>query len=351
MRTVAAPITLELVDPTGFPAWDERIATHPEATVFHTAAWARVLSGTYGYIPTYFAAIESDRLVGLLPVMEVRSWLTGTRGVSLPFTDDCSPILSDGLVWPEAIRPVLERAEARGWRTLEIRGRRSGMTDLPASEVYLAHVLDLTPGAKTLDARYRPNVRRNIRRSEKAGATVLHDRTPEGMKEFYRLNCLTRREHGLPPQPLRFFEAVREQLLDKGYGTLLLARFNGKAIAGAIFLHFGGKAIYKYGASDRRFQAVRANNLVFREGIRMLCARGNRTLSFGRTDLHHDGLRDFKLSWGAEEKRLEYVCYDVRSGSWLSGRRARCVPVRRMVKFMPLQILRLVGNFAYRHAG
>lgn len=351
MRVAVGTFALDPVDPTSVHDWDERIAAHPDATVFHTAAWARVLSSTYGYLPTYFVAIESDRLIALFPVMEIRSWLTGTRGVSLPFTDECAPILPGEMGWAEAVRPVIRRAQARGWKTLEFRGRGRGMGDIPGSVEYLTHVLDLTPGEEAIAARYRPNVKRNIRQSENEGVMVADDGTPEGVREFYRLNCFTRREHGLPPQPAKFFESLREHVLEKGLGTLLLARYRGNAIAGAIFLHFGGKAIYKYGASDRRYRHLRANNLVFREGIRILCRKGIRALSFGRTDLHHHGLRQFKLSWGAGERRLQYACYDVRSECWLSKPTTRGTSMRGMFTRMPLPLLRLVGNIAYRHVG
>jgi hypothetical protein len=341
---------LEVVDPTGTPGWDERLARHPEATVFHTAAWARVLSETYGYIPTYFTAMEEDRLVALLPFMEIRSWVTGTRGVSLPFTDECPPILPDGMPFDEAAREVISRAVSRRWRTIEYRGR--GMGHLPASAEYLTHELDLTPGEEALFAGYRSNVQRNIRKAEKGGISVVSDPRPGGVREFYRLNCLTRREHGLPPQPIRFLENLRSHVLAKGLGTLLLARHEGRAVAGAVFLHFAGKAVYKYGASDRRSQELRPNNLVFREGIRELCGKGVRTLSFGRTDLDHEGLRQFKLSWGAVEKTLQYVKYDVSSKTYLSSKKSRvAIPWESAMSRLPLPLLRLIGRVAYRHMG
>jgi hypothetical protein len=344
-------IFLEPVDPLTHPGWDDLVAGHPDATVFHTAAWARVLSTTYRYQPTYFASMEKNHFIALLPLMEIRSWLTGTRGVSLPFTDECLPILPEGMSWVKAVGPVIDRAERRGWKTLEIRGLGRIMGDLPASGEYLTHALDLTAGEEELFAGYRTNVQRNIRKAKRAGIMVMDDRTPAGLREFYRLNCLTRREHGLPPQPVRFFESLGKNVVGKDLGTLLLARYQGRTIAGAVFLHFGGKAIYKYGASDRRYQQLRANNLLFHEGIRALCRRGIRTLSFGRTDVHHEGLRQFKLSWGAEENRLQYVHYDVRSKSWLSNKKARGLSLGSMITRMPLPILRLVGSIAYRHAG
>jgi CelD/BcsL family acetyltransferase involved in cellulose biosynthesis len=343
---------LEVVDPTRSPGWDELLGSHPDTNIFHTAAWARVLSGTYGYLPTYFTAREEGRLIALLPFMEIRSWLTGTRGVSLPFTDECTPILPDGMPFDEAAREVISRAEFRQWKTIEFRGRARGMGNLPASAEYLTHELDLTPGEEVVFSRFRPNVQRNIRKAEREGISVAPDSTPAGVREFYRLNCMTRREHGLPPQPARFFENLRSDVMEKGFGTLFLARHKGNAVAGAVFLCFAGKAIYKYGASDRRYQVLRPNNLVFREGIRDLCGKGVRTLSFGRTDLHHEGLRQFKLSWGAVERTLEYARYDVTSRVYLSTKKHRATtPWESTVSKLPLPVLRLIGRMAYRHVG
>jgi hypothetical protein len=349
---VAVANRLEVVDPTRFSGWDERLSCHPDATVFHATAWARVLTDTYAYLPAYFAFIEKDRLVGLLPFMEIRSWITGTRGVSLPFTDECAPILPHGIGFEEAMSRVIVVAESRGWRTVEIRGRAPGMENLPVSTEYLSHDLDLTGGESLLFSRYRRNVHRNIRKAEREGVAVSDDKTPEELREFYHLNCLTRREHGLPPQPIRFFEHLREHVLEKGLGFLLMARHKKKAIAGALFLLSGGKAIFKYGASDRRYQAFRPNNLVFRDAIRLLCGKGVRTLSFGRTDFGHEGLRQFKLSWGTTETRVQYVKYDVRSKSYLGGTPTRqSTSWKRSMSMLPIPVLRIIGNVAYRHIG
>ena len=345
-------ISLELADPSGDPGWDQLLAGHPETTVFHTAAWARVLSSSYGYQPFYFRAIDKGKLSALLPFMEIRSWVTGTRGASLPFTDECPPILPVGTSFNEAMDHVIALAKSRGWKTVEIRGRGPGMGNLPASAEYLSHDLDLTGGETSLLSRCRPNVQRNIRKAEREGISVSEDRTPEGLREFYHLNCLTRREHGLPPQPIRFFEHLREHVLEKGLGFLMMARHKKKPVAGALFLLFGGKAIFKYGASDRRFQAFRANNLVFRDVIQLLCRKGVRTLSLGRTGLHHDGLRQFKLSWGTTETRLQYVKYDIRSKTYLTADQSLWeTRWKKTVAKLPLSVLRIIGSVAYRHAG
>jgi len=67
------------VDPLERADWDDLVAAHPQSTIFHSGGWARVLRDTYGHRPFYMARFEGKRLAGLLPVMEVSSWLTGRR--------------------------------------------------------------------------------------------------------------------------------------------------------------------------------------------------------------------------------------------------------------------------------
>lgn len=339
----------ELLNPLAEPEWDDLVAAHPRCSFFHSAAWARVLSNSYGYTPLYLAAVTDGKLSGLIPFMEIRSPFTGTRGVSLPFADGCDFFLPEGVSFEQAIQTVIDVAHSRRWKTFELRGRVPGMETVPAYKEYYCHVLDLSPGEHPLFSRFRENVQRNIRKVERERVTVQEDASPSGLRQFYRLNCITRRRHGLPPQPFRFFESLRDHVLSQAKGMLLLARHEGNCISGAVFLHFKGNVIFKYGASDRRFQHLRANNLVLWQGIRHSCSSGFGSLSFGRTDLGQDGLRRFKRSWGCAESRLKYSRFDVRSRSWCDEKKPSNVPWRSVLTRMPIPVLRALGTVAYRH--
>ena len=43
----------ELVNPLTENSWEKIITMHRDATIFHSAAWARVLVDTYGHRPCY----------------------------------------------------------------------------------------------------------------------------------------------------------------------------------------------------------------------------------------------------------------------------------------------------------
>jgi lipid II:glycine glycyltransferase (peptidoglycan interpeptide bridge formation enzyme) len=105
---------------------------------------------------------------------------------------------------------------------------------------------------------------------------------------------MTRKEHGLPPQPFHFFKKIHDHIISKNLGVVVLASFDRENVAGAIYFHIGEKAVFKYGASDKKFQHLRANNLVMWEAIKWYSQNGYRSLCFGRTEPENQGLLQFK---------------------------------------------------------
>ncbi|HDL53306.1 MAG TPA: GNAT family N-acetyltransferase [Proteobacteria bacterium] len=342
---------LQIINPLEIPEWDDMIAQHPDATIFHTSSWARVLSESYGYRPLYFTKIESGELKALVPMMEVKSFITGKRGVSLPFTDYCPPLLTEGYDL-EAIFPQLVRfGEKSGWKYVELRGTHGDILNAVPSTTYLTHTLPLSEDADRIRSGFRNSTVRNIKRAVKEGVEVTMDATLPGMKEFYRLNCMTRKEHGLPPQPFYFFRNLHRHIISRGSGTVFLGSYQGKTVAAVVCLQFGKKAVYKYGASDRRFLATRANNLVMWKAIKHYGSTGFETFCFGRTEPENSGLSQFKAGWGTEEGNISYLRFDLHRKDFI-----RQVPGTRnwhnqVFSKMPIPTLNMVGKLLYRHMG
>lgn len=340
---------MRMANPLEDPAWDELAVSHPDYTFFSGNAWARVLCDTYGYHPCYIVARDGKRLAGMLPVMEVRSWLTGTRGVSLPFTDECPPLTSDSATSQMLLAQLTEYGRDRGWKYWECRGIRDMPTGTPVASTYFGHVLNLTPGEGRLFERFKTTVRTAIRKAEQAGVQVETSRTWDALRTFYTLHCGTRRKHGLPPQPLRFFRNIHEHVLARNLGTVVIARHQQRPIAGAVFFRLGTKAIYKYGASDEAFLDLRGNNLAMWHAIQWYARSGCESFHFGRTDANADGLRRFKLGWGATEEAISYVRYDYRAGSYVSAAGKVFRWRGKVASRLPLPVLRALGVLLYRH--
>lgn len=325
------------------------MAAHPGSSFFHGAAWARVLHETYGHQPVYFCRFANGRLEELLPVMEVFSPCIGRRGVSLPFTDCCSALKTGGRSIGMLYEVAMDYGRGRRWRYLECRGNDSDWTGTSPSLGFYGHEIALRPGPEALFKNCESAVRRGIKKAEAAGLSAEFANSPESMRAFYALHCRTRRRHGVPPQPFRFFENIQRHALAQGLGGVEVVRFEGRAVAAAVFFHSGSRVHYKFGASDLDFQPVRPNNLLMWEAIKRYAAAGFETLHLGRTSLANEGLRRFKLGFGAVEERIEYSKYDFRKRRFVEDTDRAEGPLNNLFRWLPLPLLRFAGQALYPH--
>jgi hypothetical protein len=75
--------------------WLELVKKHPASSVFHSAEWLSALNLAYDYEPVVYTTCEpSAELVSGIVFCKVRSWFTGRRLVSLPFSDHCDPLVT-----------------------------------------------------------------------------------------------------------------------------------------------------------------------------------------------------------------------------------------------------------------
>jgi hypothetical protein len=339
-----------ILNPLDDPEWNDLLFTAGPGTFFHSAAWAKVLVDAYGYTPHYFTSIQKGKLSGLIPVMGIHSYLTGKRGVALPFSDSCEPLADDLEIFDELLKYATAHGRKSGWKYIEIRGGHRFLGKKPSCAQHYVHHLDLTGNEAKISGRFKPSTRRNIRMAEKEGIQVKIERSIESIAAYYKLNCGTRRHHGLPPQPWFFFSKLYEYVIALGKGFVALASYQNKLVAGAIFTVYRDQAIYKYGASDRHYHHLRPNNLVMWEAIRWCCRNAIRRFSFGRTEPENVGLLQYKRNWGSVEEIIPYFRLDVQKGIFVASAGGPKSSYR-LFKKLPQSILRMVGDMLYRHVG
>ncbi|MCK5171116.1 MAG: hypothetical protein KAQ75_14655 [Bacteroidales bacterium] len=151
----------EIINPIEYPNWNKLLLTNENYSFFHTSGWANALCESYKYKPLYFTEIENDKLTGLLPVMEVSSSLTGKRGVSLPFTDQCQPIAKNENHFRQIFKKVIQHGKNAGWKIIEVKGGKEYLQGKIPSETYLTHSLDLTYPEQEIFSTFKSSTKRN----------------------------------------------------------------------------------------------------------------------------------------------------------------------------------------------
>src|SRR5262249_32668096 len=149
--------------------------------------------------------------------MEISSPWTGRRGVSLPFTDVCGSLQSEGRDYGTLFELAKEHGGHRGWKYFEYRNSRRVSGDASPSLAFHGHTIDIMAGEDAIYQKLESAVRRGIRKAQNAGLQVEFTDTIESVRVFYNLHCRNRRRHGLPPQPVRFFERIAEHMLAPGH--------------------------------------------------------------------------------------------------------------------------------------
>ena len=320
-------------------------------SIFHSSAWAKVLKESYGYNPFYFVSIESGQISLLMPFMDVVSPLTGKRGVSLPFTDRCEPFFHRKELLKAAVERALDFAKEARWKYIEWRDAGYFPEELSCWEFYYTHDLNLMRAESELFSSFKDSNRRSIKKAIKEGVSIKIGYSLNSLKSFYRLNCMTRKRHGIPPQPFIFFKKVFESIISKGYGIVVTAFHSNSLVASSIFFNFGRNAIYKYGASDMKYQNLRPNNLIMWEAIKWYRNQGYETFNFGRTEFDNHGLLHFKRLWGANECLLKYYRYDFKKKMFLRKPSKEGYFARRYLARVPNSILSVIGRLLYKHVG
>jgi lipid II:glycine glycyltransferase (peptidoglycan interpeptide bridge formation enzyme) len=337
------------MDPTVEPAWDRWIEAYPEGSFFHGSAWAAVLKQTYRHRPAYLVVRSEGDGRALWPIMELNGGLTGRRGVSLPFTDLCEPLVATTMQGEELLSAALETGRSRHWRYFEFRGGQRHFPAIRPAYSCFTHTLPLCRETDLLLRRCGGSVRQAIRKARREGVRVEISRAEEAVRDYYSLHCRTRRKHGLPPQPYDFFRAIHQHVLAPGRGVVITARHQGRAIAAAIFFHQRGRAIYKFGASDESRQDLRGNNLVMWAGIEHFALQGCQDLCFGRTSAANEGLRRYKLGWGTEERELNYYKYDFRANAFVQDLDRAAGWHNHVFRVLPGFLSKWIGAALYRH--
>jgi len=349
LRTSGVEITQ--FDPIFEGGWDQLVTKHAEHTIFHRAAWAKVLSNTYNHRPCYLKLTIEGKETALVPLMAINSMLTGHRGNSLPFSDFAGPLWSEvtTIGTKNVYQALLELAANQKWKHLELRVLKNPPANAKPYKIYQNVKLDLVENIETIYAGLKPSVRQALRKANRSGVEITIEQSENSIAQFYHLHCQTRKRHGLPPQPKKLFDAIEVNLIKQNMGFIVLAHHANTPIAGAIFLHSGKRGIFKFGASESKHWELRPNHAVIWGGICELISKKCTQLDFGRTSTNDHGLLRFKLSWGSDTSNLEYYRHCLKTQKWTLANPGKKDACPFIFGNLPIACNRLIGRVIYPH--
>jgi FemAB-related protein (PEP-CTERM system-associated) len=336
------PLRVELFQGTA-EEWDAFVVGQPGWTSFHRHGWRPLLESLYGHdCPFLCARDERGALVGVLPLVRVRSRVFGHFLISMPFVSYGGPLGSDA-----AVRALAADAEALAQRDgadlLELRSPHALPLELPVSHRKITVVLPLTGGAAATLKALPAKVRSQTRRPFKDGLEVRFGR--EVVDDFHTVYSRHMRDLGTPAQPRAFFRGIAAHLPDDAWFGV--AYLGGLPIACGAGFRFRDEFEITWASSLREYNRISANMGLYWAFIERAANDGATRFNFGRCT-PGSATHKFKQQWGALDEPLWWYQHG-GSGGTPSADSAKFRLATRIWQRLPVPITRAVGGRIVRY--
>lgn len=281
--------------------WDAFVETCSEATFFHRCGWKNVLEECFGHRAHYLLAERGARVVGVLPLAEVKSVLFGHALISLPFCAVAGVAAGDTSAATELHRVARELGKRLGAEHLELRNPSPRQPDWPRQDLYASFrreiFADVDANMRAIPRKQRAMVRKGI-------GNGLKSRLDAGVDTFFSLYADNVHRHGTPPLAKRYFAMLRK-IFGPDAEVLTVTDRTGTAVSSVFSFYFRDEVLPYYAGDTVAARDLAANDFKYWELMRRACERGVRVFDYGRSK-RGTGPYDFKKNWGFEPAPLAY---------------------------------------------
>ena len=292
--------------------WTEYIVSRSAiATGYHDWPWRTVFKHAFGHDSIYLAARRHGRIVGVLPMVLLDSWLFGRALISLPFVNYGGVVADDEIAARALLDAAIAIARERRCRHVELRHVGQRFADLPCKQHKVTMTLELRRTPALWDGLDK-KVRNQVRKAEKSGLAYRAGGV-ELLDEFYAVFSRNMRDLGTPVYSRNFFAQILKAFPER---VRMHVVSHGPTPA-ATGLTFQTRSTIEipWASSVRELNPLCPNPLLYWRLLEGAAARGCSTFDFGRST-PNEGTYKFKAQWGAEPVPLCWE-YGLLAGSEL----------------------------------
>lgn len=298
----APRLTVEAVDDASAAAWDAFVADESGASAYHGYAWRGLVHSVFGHQTLYFAARERGKIVGVLPLVRLKSRLFGDFLVSVPYFNYGGVLARSPQACDELLRHAEQAARLMGVSHIELRHREAGQHTWPARTDKVSMLLKLPATPEALQKALPAKLRSQIKRPVREGVTSTFG-GEELLDAFYAVFAENMRDLGTPVYPRRFFSAILQTLGDRA--RIALVHLKDAPVAAALLITHRDTTEIPWASSLRRVNALGVNMYLYWSVLEFAVKQGSAVFDFGRSTLD-SGTYRFKKQWGAEPLQLHW---------------------------------------------
>lgn len=345
MDTVA--VTVRTMRAQDAPAWDAFVRAAPDGTFFHLAGWAGVIERSFGHAPHYLLAERTGEIVGVLPLVHMRTLFFGNALISTPFCVYGGVLAADRRAYEMLVDAACDLARDLGVDYLELRDRERGDLDWPTKDLYVTFRKEILPDEQANLLAIPRKQRAMVRKGIDAG---LQSHVDSDIARFFAVYSESVRNLGTPVFSRRYFRELYRAFAPDC--EVLTVTRGDTPVASVMSFYFRDEVLPYYGGGTAAARECKANDFMYWELMRRACQRGLRVFDYGRSK-RGSGSFAFKQHWGFEPKQLHYRYYLVRAKTIpdVSPNNPRYTLFINAWRRLPLWVSRTVGPFLAKQLG
>lgn len=322
--------------------WNDYVRESSAASLYHLTGWKHVVERTFGHQTYYLYAAQQERIVGILPLVFLKSVLFGKFFVSMPFFNYGGLVAESDGIGAQLLDYAVTLAKQSGAEYIELRHLMPhDALCLPVKTSKVLMVLELPATVDELWNSFKSKLRSQIKRPEKEGFTVKFGQLDE-VNSFYDVFVQNMHELGTPVYAKRLFENIVREFPDQAHICTVYDK--EKPIASGFIIGFKDTLQIPWASSLRTYGSASPNMMLYWNILKFACEHGYKQFDFGRST-PDEGTYRFKEQWGAKPVPC-YWHYWLSSGNALPELNPHNPKFRlkiRLWKKLPLSMTRLLG--------
>ena len=330
------------------PAWDNYVQGHQAGTIFHLAAWQQVVVTAFRHQNLSLLAEDKGQIVGVLPLLELKSQLFGHSLCSLPFAEKGGVLADSAEVEKALVDKATSLAHELGCDYLELKNTQP-VEGLVTKDLYYNFSKQLLPEVEDNLLAIPRKSRAAVRKGIKSGLSASFGE--HEFDTFYEIMARSYHSLGTPIFPQRYFYNFLK--IFKNRADLLIVRSaEKKPIAAVLSLYFKNRIMPYYAGSLPGYRQLCPNDFMYWELMKHGLEQGYSIFDYGRSKID-TGSYSFKKHWGFEPEPLAYQYQLINSNELpnLSPANPKYKRKIEMWRKMPFALTKILGPPLAKYLG
>lgn len=324
-------------------SWDDYVNQHDQASIYHLSQWRHLINQQFGHNAEYLYAkqVNDGAIVGVLPLIQLKSRLFGNFMVSMPYFNYGGALADSSPVEVALMEYACERAKDLGVDHIEFRDMVSRGDRWPVRVDKVAMILEFPETADMLWQMLGAKRRAQIKRPLREGMEVVVG-GDDLLDEFYEVFARNMRDLGTPVYGKSFFLAILKAFYTTSH--IVIIRHNNCAVAAGFLLGWRSRLEIPWASTLRSANPLGVNMLLYWEVLKLAIEKGYKSFDFGRSTIDSGTFR-FKKQWGAKPQQnyWHYCLHSDAEMPQLTTRSAKYQLAISIWKRLPVGLTKWLG--------